>query len=286
MSWGIVADSSCNLRHYQPVTPGLQFRIAPLKVNVDGTEYIDDENLDVSELNKAVASSSQGSNSSCPNAGEWANLLRCADNVIAITISANLSASHEAAVMAREIVCSENPDANILVINSRAAGGKLELLVQRIDEFISSGTCSFADVCAFAESLEQRSTVLFSLSHYDNLVKAGRMPRLAGSLASRMNIRMLGIASDEGTIQVVGPTRGDRKTYAKIVSKMEQEGFDGGLVYIDHVENEKGAQALSELIRATWNTAEIHVLPCGGLCSYYAESEGIIIGFGWPEGAK
>lgn len=279
MSWAIVADSSCNFRTYEPRTPGLAYLTAPLKINVDGTEYVDDASLDVAKLNRLVAASDVKSYSSCPNAGEWAELFRRADNVIAITISANLSASYEAAEMAREIVCGEDPQRNVFVLNSRAAGGKLELLVQRIDEFISSGTSSFDEVVAYAKRLESSSTVLFSLSSYENLVKAGRMPRLAGTLASRLAIRVLGIASDEGTIKIMGPTRGERKTFKKIIDALAANGYQGGLVYIDHVDNRAAVETLRALIKERWMSAEIHVLPCGGLCSYYAEESGIIIGF-------
>ena len=66
MSWGIVCDSSCNLRSYAPKTPGLEYRYAPLKITVDGVEYVDDEHLDVDELNRRVSESTEGSSSSCP----------------------------------------------------------------------------------------------------------------------------------------------------------------------------------------------------------------------------
>ena len=107
------------------------------------------------------------------------------------------------------------------------------------------------------------------------------MPRLAGTLASRLSIRMLGIASSEGTIKVIGPTRGDRKTLAKIVSSMVDCGYDGGRVSINHVNNLKAAEALRKLVHATWPEAIVDILPCGGLCSYYAELSGLIVGFEW-----
>ncbi len=52
----------------------------------------------------------------------------------------------------------------------------------------------------------------FSLRSFDNLVKNGRMPKLVGALASGLSIRMLGTASEQGTIKVIAPTRGDKKT--------------------------------------------------------------------------
>lgn len=280
MSWAILADSSCNLREYRPKAVDAVYRVAPLKINIAGREYVDDASLDVAELNRLILEEDTSSSSSCPSVGEWAELFRSADNIIAITISARLSGSYEAACMARDMVLEEGAR-NIHIVNSRAAGGKLELLVAQLDGFLAERpAASFDEAVAFVDRLEGASTVLFSLSSYDNLTKSGRMPKLAGHLASKLNIRILGIASDEGTIKIVGPTRGSRKTLDKIVHTMRDQGFDGGMVYLDHVENESGAQALADRIRQEWPDAEVRILPCGGLCSYYAENKGLIIGFG------
>ena len=284
MSWAILADSSCNLREYRPKAVDAVYRVAPLKINIAGREYVDDASLDVAELNRLILEEDILSSSSCPSVGEWAELFRSADNIIAITISARLSGSYEAACMARDMVLEEGAR-KIHIVNSRAAGGKLELLVAQLDGFLAEHpSASFDEAVAFVDRLESASTVLFSLSSYDNLTKSGRMPKLAGHLASKLNIRILGIASDEGTIKIVGPTRGSRKTLDKIVHTMRDQGFDGGMVYLDHVENEPGAQALADRIRQEWPDAEVRILPCGGLCSYDAENKGLIIGFGTAEG--
>lgn len=288
MSWAIVADSSCNLRSWKPQAPDTTFVSVPLTIHVGGEEFIDDANLDVAELNRAVAQESQASSSSCPSVGVWAEEFRRADNVVAITISANLSGSYEAANTARTMVLDEfmrdhagiMTGKNVFILNSRATGGKMELIVELLDRYLTTNP-SFDDVVAYLEKLDAASTVVFSLSSFDNLVKNGRMPRLAGSIASKLNIRMLGTASAEGTIKIIGPTRGEKKMYRKTIEVMASDGYHGGLVYIDHVDNEKSANELKALIEAQWPQAEVHILPCGGLCSYYAEESGLIIGYEW-----
>lgn len=282
MSWAFIADSSCNLRGFTPTTPDAVYRFAPLKINVGGEEFIDNEQLDVAELNRRVAAEESATSSACPSVGEWAELFRSAENVIAITISENLSGSYEAAAMAREIVMAEHPERNIFIVNSRAAGGKLELLIVELDAYVSSHPeASFNEVCAHICSVEQSSTVLFLLSSYENLAKAGRMPKMAGVLAARFNIRMLGTASCEGTIKVLGPARSQKKAFEKIVSCMKGDGFTGGPVFIDHAFNEQAAHELAERIKREWPEADVTCMPCGGLCSYYAEHDGLIIGYGW-----
>ena len=281
MSWAIIADSSCNLRDYTPQAPDTLYAYAPLKINVGGTEYSDDANLDVAELNRRVAEEKSASSSACPSAGEWAELFRSAENVIAITISANLSGSYEAASMARDLVQEEGGH-RIHLVNSRAAGGKLEMLVILLDRYLTvHPEATFAEACAYIDGIEQCSTVLFSLSSYENLTKSGRMPKMAGILANKLNIRVLGTASEEGTIKIVAPTRGQKKMVAKVVQSMEADGYKGGLVCMDHVDNEAGCQEIAAAITAKWPEAEVMVMPCGGLCSYYAEAKGIIIGYDW-----
>lgn len=282
MRWALIADSSCNLRTYEPSVPDCTFAIAPLKIEVAGEEFIDDASLDVAELNRRVAMESSATGSACPSAGEWAELFRLADNVIAITISSQLSGSYDAAVMAREMILGEAGDAagNIHIVDSKAAGGPLEIGIVLIDRYLTNNPdASFEDVAAYADQVLDSSQVLYSLSSYENLVKNGRMPKVVGSLASTLSIRMLGTASAEGTIQIVGPTRGDKKTYKKIVETMRSDGYHGGMVYVDHVDNLAGAQKLTETILAEWPDAEVHIVPCGGLCSYYAERTGLIIGY-------
>lgn len=281
MSWAIIADSSCNLRDYTPQAPDTLYAYAPLKINVGGTEYADDANLDVAELNRRVAEEKSASSSACPSAGEWAELFRSAENVVAITISANLSGSFEAASMARDLVQEEGGH-RIHLVNSRAAGGKLEMLVILLDRYLTvHPDATFEEACAYIDGIEQNSSVLFSLSSYENLTKSGRMPKMAGILANKLNIRVLGCASEEGTIKIVAPTRGQKKMIAKVIQSMESDGYKGGLVCMDHVDNEAGCQEIAAAISAKWPEAEIMIMPCGGLCSYYAESKGIIIGYDW-----
>lgn len=292
MSWAIIADSSCNLRDYTPVAPHCIFAIAPLKIEVAGEEYIDNSDLDVTELNQRVAAEQSASGSACPSAGEWADLFRLADNVVAITISSNLSGSYDAALMGRNLVVDEYArdhagiisGKNIFVLDSKAAGGKLEVIVQLIDAYLHDHPdCSFEEVVARAEAIAESSQVQFSLSSFNNLVKNGRMPKLMGALASGLSIRMLGTASPQGTIKVIAPTRGDKKTHAKIIEVMRNDGYRGGLTYIDHVDNKHGAETLKEAITSEWPESEVHIIPCGGLCSYYAEETGLIIGYEWAK---
>ncbi|MDY3754099.1 MAG: DegV family protein, partial [Collinsella sp.] len=281
MSWALISDSSCNLRDWQPTAPHTTFAFAPLKIRVGEREFVDDLSLDVHELNVAIQSESSASSSSCPSVGEWAELFKLADKTICMPISEGVSGSYNAAATARDMVLAEEPNRKIHLVNSRAAGGKMDLIFLLFDRYLASKPdASFEEACAYFDSLEQNSKILFSLCNYENLAKAGRIPKAAGVIANKLNIRILGTASDAGEIELVGHTRGEKKMLNKIVDTMEAEGFMGGEVIIDHVENEAGAQALADRIVEHWPGSKTIIMPCNGLDSYYAEMHGLIIGYG------
>lgn len=281
MTWAIVADSSCNLRDYTPTAPDTVYLYAPLKVTVSGHEFVDSHDIDMHEYFTEIETSVDASSTACPSVGEWKELFEQADNVIVVPISSQLSGSLEAAETAKTLL-HESTHKNIHIVDSHAAGGKLELIVELIDRYLTAHPqASFGDVCTYADEIEAHSQVLYSLSSYANLTKAGRMPKIAGLVANKLNIRVLGTATPEGTMKILGPSRGEKKMQAKIIAAMESDGFNGGDVFIDYVNNEAGAQALANRIVSTWSNASCHVLPCGALCSFYAENNGLIIGYGW-----
>lgn len=280
MSWAIVADSSCNLQNYKPSAPNISYYVAPLKINVGTIEYVDNDSLDTESFIVHMTSEHTASSTACPSVGEWAELFRQADNVIAVPISSGLSGSFEAASTARDLVLAEDNDRNIHIVDSRAAGGKLELIVSMIDRYLTDNSdASFEEVCKYTENIEDHAQVLYSLSTFDNLSKAGRLPKIAGAVVNKLNIRVLGSATDQGTMKIVGPTRGEKKMCAKIIATMQNDGFTGGDVFIDHVNNPEGAQKLAECIKSVSPESECHIMPCRGLCSYYAEVNGLIIGY-------
>lgn len=280
MKWALLSDSSCNLRGFEPTSADTMYASAPLKINVGQHEYVDDDALDTLAMIDHMVSEPSGSSTACPSVGEWADLMRSAENVIVVPISSGLSGSLEAAETARSIVEKEGGH-RIKIIDSRAAGGKLEYVIVLLDRYLTDNPdASFEEVCSYAASIEDKSQVLYSLSTFDNLTKAGRLPKIAGMVVNKLNIRILGTASDKGTMKIVGPTRGEKKMYKKIADTMDSDGFDGGDVFIDHVKNERGAQALADLISQRWPSSEFHIMPCRGLCSYYAEVNGLIIGYG------
>ena len=91
MSWMIVSDSSCELRRLENPAPGLTFATVPLKIRVGEREFVDNSALDVGAMMDAMHNYNGASTTACPSPEEWAEKFLQADEILAITISSNLS---------------------------------------------------------------------------------------------------------------------------------------------------------------------------------------------------
>ncbi len=277
MNWLIVSDSSCDIRALEDLSPGVSFALVPFKITIGQREYTDLPGLDVEQMLQAMTEYSGTSTSACPSPGEWASLFEQADNVIALTISSNLSGSYAAAMAAQHLVLEAFPEKNIFVLDTLSDAGALASAAHLANRLIGQGE-SFDGVCRALREFNDAGHILFALSSFENLVKNGRVSRLVGFVAGHLHMRVLGRRTKDGRIDFFYKTRGERRVLAKILEEMADTGFDGSRpVVISHCLNPGAAQTLRQQITERWSAAQVRVIPCGGLCSFYAQQQGIIL---------
>ena len=72
--------------------------------------------------------------------------------------------------------------------------------------------------------------------------------------------------------------RGETRVLAKILEQMDEDKYDGvHPVLISECGNQNAAQLLHHGIETKWPGAPVKIVPCSGLCSFYAQDQGIII---------
>ena len=132
---------------------------------------------------------------------------------------------------------------------------------------------------AVAVSVQQRLRILYSLESLNNLARNGRVSMRVARIAGALNIRMIGHAIDEGTVELLHKCHGEQRALKTIVKEMEERGCVGGVVYIDHCLNPRAAMKLKGLMEKRIPGVDVRIEPCGVLCSYYADMGGLIIGY-------
>lgn len=270
----IVADSSADTL----VLEGVDFASAPLIIRTEEKNYVDDATLDVAQMAEDLLHYSGKSSTACPGVGEWLEAFGDADEVFCVTITGNLSGSYNAAAIAAREYRETYPERRVFVVDSLSTGPEMRLLLERLRDDVAA-EMDFDAICDDVSAYSVKTGLLFVLESMRNLANNGRVSRLAAKAAGLLGIRAVGKASDVGTLEMLDKCRGGKKAQAAVVEHMLALGYVGGAVRISHVGNEEAATNLRDAIAERYPDAAIQVYHARGLCSFYAEKGGMLIGF-------
>ena len=278
MLWNIIADSSCNLFDLEEPAEQIRYSSVPFIITVGDTDYVDDSSLDVVAMLDAMDQCSEVSHTSCPPPQAWYHEFEKPGHSIALTISGHLSGSYSSACAAKAMMLEEHPDRQIGVIDTCSTGPEMCLLIRKLRELILEGR-AFESVMEEIERYRQSTHIIFALSSYNNLIKNGRMNRLVGMLANKLNLWGIGIGSEAGEIRIRNIARGSKRAVDAILQDMKERGRPEKSVVIDHCDNPGFAELLKEVLHNVWPHIEVTIHKTRGLCSYYAERHGVIVGY-------
>ena len=270
----IVTDSSANILTLSDIN----FAVAPLKVITNETEFVDHNNLDVDAMVKWFDAYKGKSKTSCPNPTDWLEAFGDADEIYCVTITSGLSGSYNSACIAKQMYEAENDGKKVHVVDSLSAGPELVLIIERLVRYINQ-ELSFEEISQKIEAYKQTTGLTFMLESLKNFAANGRVSPAVAKITGVLGIRIVGKASIYGTLEPTNKCRGEAKSLATIVSNLKKYGLSKGKVRIAHCQNESTAKKLRELILAVFPEVDIQIHPCRGLCSYYAEKGGLLVGF-------
>lgn len=277
MTWKIVSDSGTNIRSIANLDNEIQYELVPLIIAVEEENIIDNESADIPYIVHQMEISKHTS-TACPGPESYAQTFESADNILCLTLSSNVSGSYNAAMIGRELALEKSPHKKIHIMDTRTAGGEMDLLIHEAIRLIQQGH-SFNDFVSLIQSYHEKTFVNFLLESVDNLVKNGRISRLVGQMIGLLNIRLIGQRSAEGTIELAQKARGTQRAIQTLYQEMQKNGYQGGRVMLGHVLNPELSKKFEDHIKATYPQADITTYPCSGLCSYYAQRNGLIVGY-------
>jgi DegV family protein with EDD domain len=257
---------------------GVDFVSVPLTLRTETEEFRDDARLDVDAMVSTLRATKGRSYSACPNVADWEKAFGESGDVLAFTITSSLSGSYGAACVAKQGCEERDPSRRIRVVDTLSAGPETMLLLEKAAS-AQRGGASFDEVYRVVEELQRHTHLLFSLESMHNLAQNGRVSKLAATAAGVLGIRAVGQASAEGTLEMLGKCRGERKTQEFLLQEMERLGYKGGSVRIGHCGNAAFSLELYTELRRRFPNADVRRYPLRGLCSYYAERGGIMMGF-------
>lgn len=274
MNYKIVSDSSANLLNLE----GVNFQSVPLHIIVADKDFEDNADVDLNEMQNSLSSHNGKSSTSCPSSQEWMDAFDDAEVVFCVAITSNLSGSCNSAKTAAAMYKSEHPDRKVYVIDSLSTGPEMVLIIDKIVELIDSNMNPdgiYKEICEYQKKIH----LYFNLSSLDNFAKNGRISPILAKGIGILGIKIVGRASNEGTLEPMDKCRGDKRAYGCLISHLKKCGYNGGRIIISHTNNPDGANELNSLVKSELNYNDAIIMENRALCSYYAEPGSVLIGF-------
>lgn len=270
----LIIDSSSNMKS----DPDQNVEVVPLTISFGGKDYIDDQNLNIREFLNDMNQNQVAGKTTCPSIQAWLNALEGTEKAIIITMTSGMSGTFSSALQAKTMYEEKHPTSQIIVVDSRSAGPELTIVLHGIEKMIQ-GDIRFVDLEEVIAKFRMRTHLLFILQSLHNLSLNGRVSPAAAKVAGLLKINLIGTASKEGKLEPLTKARGMKKAMRELLKYMKDDNYHGGEVIIDHCENEKDAEIIKDKILAEYPDAQVTIRPMRGLCSFYAEEGGIMVGF-------
>lgn len=269
----IVADSSCDMWELN----GVDFAVAPMTISTDNKHYVDNQKLDVRLMSEDLAKYKGISHTACPSVGSWLDCYEGYDEVFVVTLTGSMSGTYNSAMTAKGIYEEENENVKVHVFDSLSTGPEMRLLIEKLKEMIEEDL-PFEEIVEKGQDYLNHTRLFFALKSLHNFAMNGRVSKTVASAIGVLNISIFATASEEGTIQQISKCRGEKKVVKSMIEHLENAGYHGGKVRISHADNLKLAHNVRDKILELYPHADIIVYPMGGLCTYYAEIGGLLVG--------
>lgn len=269
----IVTDSSCDIWELN----GVDFAVAPMTISTDNKHYVDNQELDVRLMSEDLAKYKGVSHTACPSVGSWLDCYEGSDEVFVVTLTGAMSGTYNSAMTAKGIYEEENENVKIHVFDSLSTGPEMRLLIEKLKEIIEEDL-TFEEIVEKGQDYLNHTRLFFALKSLHNFAMNGRVSKAVASAIGVLNISIFATASEEGTIQQISKCRGEKKVVKSMIEHLENAGYHGGKVRISHADNLKLAHNVRDKILELYPHADIIVYPMGGLCTYYAEIGGLLVG--------
>ena len=268
MTFKILTDSTADLP--ESWTQEHDVQVLGLTIQLDGQTYetVGPDKLTSEQLLAKMESGSKPTTSQI-NVGQFEDVFRQyaqeGTAVLCVAFASALSGTYQSAVMAREIVLEDYPEAIITILDTKAASMGEGLLVMKAVEARAAGQ-SLEQTTDLLQSLVPRVKTYFLVDDLNHLMRGGRISKAAALMGSLVNIKPIIAVTADGSLDSVAKVRGKKKAQAEVV-RMTLETISESLVVIAYAGEKEVAENVKEQLLASGQVTEVLILPLGPVIS-------------------
>lgn len=237
--------------------------------NFKGVEYIDDLGQTVSykDFYNAMKEGETPTTSQV-NAQTYAEAFRkyAAEGkpVIYLCFSSALSGSYQNALLARDMVMEEYPQADITVIDTKCASLGEGLIVYYAVEMLERGA-SKEEIINWVEQNKLKMHHWFTVGDLQYLKRSGRLSGTTAFIGNILDIKPILHVDREGRLVPVFKVKGRKKSIRTLLEKMEEHivNPEQQVVAVCHSDSDEEAQYLVDQIRSKFPVRDIIVNQIG-----------------------
>jgi len=275
----IIADSGCDFTQEMIKRENINISQVPLTLQLGNNIYIDDLKINIKNFVEEMKKYKKERKTAAPSPQRYYEEYKSEDDIFVITLSSKLSSSYDNANIAKKMYIEDYGNKNIQIIDSKSAAVGETLIALKINEFSNLGLKS-TEIKEEIIKFRDNQKTYFILECYDSLVNAGRLNPYAAKLASFLSIVPI-CGAEDGSAVLKGQARRYKNAVSKLIEIITKESsdFEQKTLGITHVQCYQKAVELKDKILESIPFKSSIIVTASGLCSNYADDQGIIISF-------
>src|SRR5690625_4562064 len=222
----LFADSCSDISQQDFKEKNIEF--VPLKITIDDKEYLDQIEISSQEVLNEIADGKRPLTSQA-NPGQFTDMFRPyvekGEPILYVCSSDLLSGTLQSAVIARDTILEEHPDADITIIDTKAASYGLGLIVERAHGYLEEGVPK-EELLEKIESDVKSIRHFFTMDDLDYLAKGGRLSKGQAFLGGLLNIKPL-LHVEDGRLVPLEKHRGIKKVHSSMIEHINDDQITG-----------------------------------------------------------
>lgn len=222
----LFADSCADIALEDSKERGIE--VVPLTINIGENNYKDQIDISSEEVLQAITDGERPKTSQVnpENFVEaFKPFVEKGESILYIAFSSELSGTYQSAVIARDTLLDDYPDADITIIDTHAASYGLGMIVENASDDLKDGLSNEA-VIKNVEKNVKNIRHFFTVNDLDYLAKGGRLSKGSAFVGGLLNIKPL-LHIEDGKLVPLEKHRGIKKVYKSMIEHINDDQITG-----------------------------------------------------------
>lgn len=275
----IITDSCSDLP--EDIIENYGIQIVPLEVRFGKDSYLDGVELSKEKFYSLMKEHKDLPKTASPSPQQFVEKFEGSeDNILVVTISSGLSSTYNSALIAKEIYEKRNDKKRISIVDSLSASVGEGLIVLKAAQMAHEGV-SMDNLVESVKKCVKESQIFFMLDTLENIIKGGRIGKVAGKIATLLSMKLIMKSDGNGVVDLAEKVRGSNKAFRRLIDIIGENGtnLENRVLAIAHSNCYNKALEFKAAVEEKYNFKEIIISTIGATIGTYSGEGGILVSF-------